>query len=454
FISAFSSLIAQGKAVNTDFAAWLVSSAIGRAMLPGYSMVGDLLVSRIDDVLSAFSEFRTPVIILSRALYRLGYTEEAYVILQKDLVNYPGYTETRRYLADIYASSGRIQQSITLLQDALEFDVMTAALYQLYGNILLLAERRQIEIEDFYLIDPDDFPDEEMLFESIEAYEACLTLNPENLSARHQQLLQLMTLDVERFWDGFAILLRHDDKGVYVQDAVDAMQLMPDVEPAIYMLEQKITEDDKPIYRMMVASLYLLEGDRQNARKHLDTLAASTDDVGTRRIVEYMLLSVHHENFEQYFGELSSQIAAGQNPTTDDADFLEFITEKAPGFPGGYILLARTYQRWDDSDAALEVLLDAQEKLPDDPDILEMLGAVLWESGEQELAFKYLNQGLMTNPDHIPLLVRAGQYLFDNGQRADARAYLARAETINPRNPLLSQTRAYIARQLGNEKPK
>ena len=447
FLTTFETLTDLAAKINTDFAVWLACSGIARAMLPGYSMVGELLVTHVNDVVAKLNDHRAPAIIFSRALYRLGYTEEAYEILQNDLKAHPQESDTRRFLADIYAGSGRIQQAIQVIHTALKNDWMTAKLYRLYGDVLLTVEQRQLEVEDFYLIDPDDYPDEELPVEAIAAYEEVLKLDESDVATRYQQLLQLMYVDEDRFWDGFELLLEYDASNLYIQDVVDAMHMMADLTPAIDLLEEALEEAENPEYRMMLASLYLLEDDPENAREHLETLQAS-DDRKTQLIVEYMMLSVLHDGFEERISDITSSLNASRAISNESVDFLERVTQDAPNYAGGYILLTRAYRLWDDDEAALEVMLDAQSKMPEDVDILEMLGTILWESGEQQLAFQYLNQGLGINPDYVPILVRVGRYLFDNGQREDARTFLSRAEVIDPRNPALSQTRAYIARSL------
>src|SRR5690606_31120670 len=109
-----------------------------------------------------------------------------------------------------------------------------------------------------------------------------------------------------------------------------------------------------------------------------------------------------------------------------------------------HIALGRSYYYWEEIDEALEGLLDAQEAIPDQPSVIDWLGRILWESGERETAFSYLNRGITAYPFNVQLLARAGQYLFDNGQLEEAKAYLGRAEEISPRHPMLQQVRAYI----------
>jgi cytochrome c-type biogenesis protein CcmH/NrfG len=105
---------------------------------------------------------------------------------------------------------------------------------------------------------------------------------------------------------------------------------------------------------------------------------------------------------------------AGNELPADEVEFLEAVVEQAPHLVEGHLALARAYFFWDDKPAALEVLLDSQEALPDQSAVLLLLARILWESDEKETAFKYLNRGLAAYPFHVGLLARTGQYLFEN----------------------------------------
>jgi tetratricopeptide (TPR) repeat protein len=150
-------------------------------------------------------------------------------------------------------------------------------------------------------------------------------------------------------------------------------------------------------------------------------------------------------------GEITDAVNSGKPLDDESVDFLEAVIEEAPGYAEAYILLSRAYLALDDSGAALETLLDGQRELPDDPDICELLVRVLRDADEDELALENLDIGLTRNPNHVPLLSLAGIYLFEDGQEDDAKNYLARAEAIAPRHPMLLQARALIARMLEDE---
>jgi tetratricopeptide (TPR) repeat protein len=163
------------------------------------------------------------------------------------------------------------------------------------------------------------------------------------------------------------------------------------------------------------------------------------------------MLSVDDPEFEARFGEIRDRIGAGHALSAADVEYLEDELEKAPNFAACYTLLASAYLAWDENDDALEVLLDGQKRFPENPDVLALLGRVLWDSGEKELALDYLNKGLKTNPNHVPLLITTGRYLFDDGHDEEARLFLTRAEALDPRHPMLIAVREHIARSLSSE---
>ena len=59
-------------------------------------------------------------------------------------------------------------------------------------------------------------------------------------------------------------------------------------------------------------------------------------------------------------------------------------------------------------------------------------------------------RGLEEHPNSASLLARTGLYLFINGQHDKSKSYIARAEAIQPRNPILRQAKVYIASKLSN----
>lgn len=451
----FEALLQAGKAVNHDIAAWAVTKSVAQTMLPGYSVVGDLLVDKVNDVIAAFPDSQFPAPIAAQALYGMGHVEEAFGLLEQHVENYPTNPAGWLKLAELYATSGRLQEAIECFQSAIDQQATSSYLYRAYGNVLLAADQYDEAVEEFALIDPDDVDTDSIIWEAIEAYEQALQADPGDLRALHAQLLQLLYVDAEetRFWKGFERLLQLDTTGEYVRDVVDSLYEFDDISPGIAAFEALLKQHPNRVDLMInLASLCLVSGDAESAQTHLDKAKMLATANDTLSEIERLLLMADDPEFEQHFGELAAVIDAGTALSAEDAEFLEAASENAPHLIEAHVMLARAYHVWGDSDAALEVLLDTQEKLPDNPVVLDLLAQILWEAGEKELAFEYLNKGILANPLYVPLLVHTGQYLFDNGQLAEARSYLSRADEIAPRDPILQTVRTYIARKMA-ERP-
>jgi tetratricopeptide (TPR) repeat protein len=451
-LAAMASLRAAGKALNNEFAAWAVSKSLERVMLPGFNEVGEFLLDSVDEVVAEFNDSRLPAVILSRALFRAGNTDESYELLKTEVEEHADSALSWLCLGDLYRASGLFVESINAFQSAIENEAVNHAIYHHYGNTLLVAEQYQAEIEEFILIDPDDYEDDFILWEAIEAYDEALALKSDDIKSLYRQCIQLIELDPEYFWEQFEQLVVLDTTGEQVRDVIAAFYLLDDTSPAIAILQEAHASSPSRIdLRLNYAAAMLENEESETALRLLEQAMTLTDDILVQTDIEQLILTAHHPDFEEHFGEVSSIINAGNRPEAAEMDFLEDVVAKAPTFTPGCILMARAYLLWDDNEAALETLLDAQKLLPNDPDILDMLAEQLWTAGEREVAFDYLNRGLQNHPNHVPLLVRTGRYLFDNGQYEDARLYLSRAEVIAPRDPALAETRKYIADKVAEE---
>ena len=448
---AFDDLLTTGKGIKQSVAAWAISKAVAHTLLPGYSVIGDLFVNRIEEITEALPESPYPAPQLAPPIFRLGYVQESYDLLERHVKQHPKRVDSWLKLAELYAVSGRITEAVDRFQSAIEEEAVNSHLYRAYGNVLLAADQYGEMVEEFVLIDLDDIDEDLIIWEAIEAYTEALELDPNDVSALYTQLLQLLYVDAdeEEFWTGFRRLLKFEDAGELVRDVIDSMYEIEDISPGIEAIEQLIEEKGERLdLYINLASLHLANDDGDEAKPYLEKAKNVTESVSQLAEIERLLLAADNPDFEQQFGELSAIVAAGNKLSSDNVEFLEDVSENAPHVIDAHLLLARAYAAWDDSDAALEVLLDTQEKLPDNPYVLELLAEILWESDEQALAFEYLNRGLTIYPFHVPLLVRTGRYLFDNGQLAEARAYLSRAEEIAPGDPTLQGVRAYVARKM------
>jgi tetratricopeptide (TPR) repeat protein len=449
--AARAALLTAAKATGVEFGAWAAARVLSRAMLPGFQPVGESLMSGVPEVVDAFTEYSYPVVVLAVALYRLNYAQEAYDLLEEQLERTPQELDLWLALAELYLASRQLTQVIRAFQDAIEEGAVSTRLYLRYAEILRLLSFENYPLNDFMLISPEDFEDDADLirWETIEAYEEVLKLVPDHQDALYQQLLQMAEVEDERFWEKFEALVKRDKTGDKVRSVIDALYDFEDVDEGIAILKRAIDQEPKRYdLHANLGDLYLFVENTKAARTALNTAKELTNDEQARADIDRLLLSVEDPEFEARLGELTDIVNAGSELDIEHVEFLEGIVEKAPRFGELYVLLGKAYLAWGEPDTALETLLDGQKYLPLDPDILELLGRVLWELDQRVLAFEYLNKGIAENPTHVPLLARMGRCHFDNDETELSKVYLLRAEAVNPRHPALSEARAYISRML------
>lgn len=452
----FSSLLSAAKATNNELVAWLLSKSLAQSMRPGYSVIGDAIVEKISEIEGVFDS-SLPMPILADAAFNLGYAQRAYRLMENNLKNQEKSANAWLKLAEMYAYGGLIPESIDRFQTAIEKEAVNNHLYRSYGNILLTAYQQDRPINSYILIDLNEYEQNRELWESVEAYAEALKLEPSDIRARYAKLLQLAEIDYDEqyLWDDFVKLVEVDETGEYVRDVIDSFYDLPDVSRGVEILEKLIKENPERLDLLVnLGSLYLATDNNQAALAYLEK-AKSMATINAQIIdIERLMLSADNPEFEYRFGEIKSILAAGRALNSDDVEFLEDVVEQAPLLVDARVALGTSYYLWEENDEALEVFLDAQEAMPDQPIIIDWLARILWESGERATAFTYLNRGISVFPFNVQLIARAGQYLFDNEQLDEARAYLARAEEISPRHPTLQAVRTYVARQMANNPEK
>ncbi len=449
-ISDVDKMVQTGQLLGDEFAAWSVSSALARAMLPMFEPINELLVPVVDEVVSAFADSAVLPLLLATGLFRLRQAEMAFDLLEQTLETHSSHPELWLGMAELYRQGGYYTEAISSYQRAIENDATNAELYTRYGELLLALASQGWGIESFILVGPGQRTADLMALEAIEAFQAVLELEPANINALYRQVMLLTDLEDTRLWPAFQRLVNIDDSGEPVRNVIDSLYHLDDISPAIQILEDSVRKNlERSDLYLSLGAAYLVAENEQQAQTVLEKASQLTDDDAAQAEIDRLLLAASDPRFESRLGEITDLVASGSSPSIRDVDFLEAILEKAPKFSEGYLLLAKAYQTWKEPNAVLETLLDAQRNLPDDPDILVMLAQVLWESSEQELALDYLNRGLAVNPQHVPLLSLTGRYLFENGQADAAKIFLTRAEAISPRHPILNAVRTHIARIQG-----
>jgi tetratricopeptide (TPR) repeat protein len=437
-----------------DFGTWVVSSTIGRTLQSADSDTSEVLVPIAIEIIRLFDKSPIPAILLAQSLHESGHVDEAHDLIKENIANYPDSPIARLTQAELYRRSGKIVESINAFQEAIEDDVVNAPLFMRYADIIQVMDYNSLSVENYIMIDPLDYDSDRMTWEAAESYQAVLELEPDNRDALYRQLLLLLDVGAggERFWNGFKRLGQLDKTGDQIRGLVDALYTVENMTPAFEIL--KITHSLEPErYDILInlAAAYLVDEQGDNAKIELQKARRLTDDPVVLADIDRLMLAAEDPDFEARIGEITDIVSAGNPLETDDVEFLEAVTEKVPSFAEAYIFLAKTYAAWDERSTAIEVLLDGHKANLGDPNIAALLGQLLWEAGEHELAFSYLMKGIEKSPNYVPLLAIAGRYLFEDGQEDMAKAYLTHATMISPNDPTLLETRAIIARMIANE---
>lgn len=431
---------------------WITGRILGRVLLPGFSLVGQLVTERWAEIADAADYAPEVVIPLANGIYKLGLASQAFELLEDSIEDNTIRVEQILKLAELYLKSGRIDDAINVMQESLGTQEPEAALLHLYGNTVLAASQSGYMVKNFVLCSDDEVKDSD--HEAIEAYKRILQLRPGDLEARYRLLVLHEFLEEDFFLETLSDILQLDTTHHYTQDV---LSLVVEVEDGLSAILEEferalVNRPDDAELKLGYATLLIENQEEDQAITILEDLLDKLDDNNLLAEAERLLWIAEDPEFEQRFGEISALVDAGNAPPNALVDYLEDLLNSAPHYQAGYLLLAKAYELRNDLEAALEVLLDGHKNLGNDPDLLEALGAVLWQQGEDTLAIEYLNKGLEVDPTHIRLLVRIGRCLFEHGQSEDARIYLLRAEALNSRDPFLNETRAYIARNIINRK--
>ena len=439
------------RRVDAGFGGWLAAGAVNRALRPATAdLVEDALGDPWQTLLERLPDSPGVYIGAARALQRADEANEAAQLLVEAIERFGDNASVRLALADAYRVNNRLQDMADTLQAGFEADDVDSRLYFYYASLLVAIHRNNIVINRFAFIDAKDRQLVRMLEEASAAYAAGLALDPERIDMLQRRVLLLVELNDDVLWDEFALLAEQDASGELVRSVVDAFIMLEDVSPGLDVLADVIEANpDRVDLRVNYAMALLQDEQFEVAAAELEVAEEMTDDQAVIADIERLFLEADNPDFEALLGEVTELVTAGRPLGARHVEFLEEAIDQAQSFSQGYLLLARGYLNSDATSAALEVLLDGQKYLPEDAEITAQLARVLWESDEHDLAFDYLNKGLKHNPDDVVLLALSGRYLFDEGQDEEARTFLLRAQSLEPRNRTLVEAQRHISRQMG-----
>ncbi|MBC8100482.1 MAG: tetratricopeptide repeat protein, partial [Armatimonadetes bacterium] len=455
--SAYERFIVSPARLTHELAAWLIASAAARALLPGFVAAGINAPAPMM-VAQDFTGVSLAGVIIARALAQANEPADAVGLLEATVAQHPSSVIGWLSLATLYRQSGDFANAVETCQRAIEQDAINAPLLINYAQILPWMQRAGFTLDEFILIEPDDYHGDYPIWEAVEAYELALKHAPQQptqvLSSQALLLLDVAIQDadiVSRFWRVFEAVVQQDSDGEFTRLLVDNLHSIEMIEPGFTILEDAVEQHPhRPDLHINLAIAYLAGGENEYAAEELEEARRLSDAEAVHADVARLLLAASDSEFDAIIGDITDRVSAGTTLAEEDIAYLESALERAPQYAELYLLLARGYLRTDPA-AALETLLDAEKLMPHEPDILELLGQVLWSNGEAASALGYVQRGVDANPVYVPLLALLGQLLFEDQQYEIARVYLARADAIAPNHPRLMEARRMIAKAMGDQ---
>jgi tetratricopeptide (TPR) repeat protein len=447
--SSFNRFHGDAARLNDEFPAWAVATETARTMLPGFGTLSDKLPEPEKLIAGFDAQGLVAALILSRALIEARQSKRAIDLLEAQTDHASQDKRLWTALVEVYSRSGRVKETIGAYQSAVEYDAVDARMLEAYAALLPLLDAQGWHVDEFVFIDPDEHGEQAITREALAALGAAMEHDPGRraiLLAR--QCLLIIENDPEsRLWPLFDELVKADGSGEHVRSVVDELYNLEDLSPGLDILERMINRfPDRYDLHVNLAVLYILDNEGEAAVAHLEKASELTDDEEALNDIDRLMLSAEDPTFEERIGEISDKISARNALSDEEFEFLEDTVERAPAFAEVYLLLGQGYVIEDDIASAIELLVDGANDVPHDPEMLEMLARLLWQSDEKSLAFEYLNRALVHNPNHVPTLALAGQLLVEDNQPDAARLYLARAEALSPNEPALRRAKANIAK--------
>lgn len=443
-------LLADVPTATKPFHAWLIGALVNRILLNLENVETVALEAMLDAILDRFPDSIDLVTFVANVLTVIYDDGEASKLLESYIEKYPQEPMLRLVLAHLYLRSiTTAQYAVEVYQTAILDGAVNPALYEEYSELLVRMERNPIDLRRLVLAEcPERNIKVCIKYEIVAAHQFVATANPDDVRVLSKQLSYLMDVDDHdaELWEGFERLIALDKTGVYVREFIDNMDFLPDVSPAISLLETAVEEaPTRADLHVNLAAAYIADEDENAALAHLDAAKNLTQDPIVQADIDRLTLLAEDPEFQMTISEMTDIVNAGNQLDVEDMEYLEEIIERVPTFAEGYILSAKTYMAWDEYSSALEVLLDGHKHLPDDPEIVRLLGDVLWHSEEYELALDYLTNGITQNPSYVPLLATTGLYLFEDGQEDAAKICLSRAEQLASFDPVFKAVKARIA---------
>ncbi|MFP4547655.1 MAG: tetratricopeptide repeat protein [Fidelibacterota bacterium] len=146
------------------------------------------------------------------------------------------------------------------------------------------------------------------------------------------------------------------------------------------------------------------------------------------------------EKIQNNFGEILSQVKEDKyNPL----NYLKTMVNKHPENIENYKNLAYYYANNNEINSGLEVLLEAQEKFPENADLLFIIGSLYHEKGNPEKALEYLDRALSFTEDTLQIYHLKATILEEAGKYTQSDSLYNYMIDKNPDDPIALNNYAY-----------
>jgi tetratricopeptide (TPR) repeat protein len=420
--------------VGSRFACWAATHALALIACdvdaPQQGIAQDALVS----LGSVYPRVAWPTVVLGLIAWQDMDYEHASALLESAVEADPRLIASWNLLALLYEDMNEFDRAEEVCREALKGNITHPTIYFRLGVLLL----------DHAGDDPD--ADEARVREAINLLTQAEAQGLADPSVPLRLMDAYEALDeTDALWAAFERVLAYDRDGLVIWQIVEDADTYEEFDPALERMEKHL--ESKPAYDLAAAVVHALNKldrrDEAAARiPRLRELAA--DDDYAKAETAQLALEAADPDFEDSFDQIQSDLEEGLIPDSSIIDFLHDAIAKEPTFADGAVALAESYSARDESEAAMLVLNEALKQLPDHLELILAKADLLWETDHDAEAEALLLETEQRHPEDVALLARLAEYYHEAGNDERSMDYIDRAEVIDPRNPELQRVQEHI----------
>jgi len=359
--------------------------------------------------------------------------------LESAVERFPAITLNWVVLSIFYNKLRRPDLAVDVCQRALEADIRQESVYFAYTDALSAMIEAGFKIERLILnkisiITPDE---ESIRLERVLSLELGLANHPkpdcERLSqyvieaAKHDKMSEVQ--------QAFERLSINDGEGKFTEIVIQKLSHIEDLNWMLILLEKAAEQGNFQSW-INLAKATLLTGDVDRCKVATQNALAAARQTQQRADAQLILIELEVSALQADFADIIGRLQQeGGEVFESDLEFLEYLVENAPDYAEGYLALSLAYQRADEPNTALEVLLDAERVTKGTPEIYLALAQLFEQEDELTLSIENIRKGLDLAPANVSLLAQAALLAHLSDDDAGAQAFLRRAHAITPYHP-------------------